>query len=119
MVSDLFEDAAGVGAMIASCFGKLARRAALPDGDVRDTPHADLAAATIGIVADNIALLTVTHAKAANVSRIVYGGSTFKAHPQIANTLNGYAMISGLESFVLPDSSHAGALGAMLLAVAG
>ncbi len=90
LVSDLFEDAGGVGAMIASAFGKLARHAATPDaGSVDAASREDLAAATLAIVTDNVALLTVAHARACGVDRIVYGGSTFYTHPQMEQTLRG------------------------------
>lgn len=116
LVSDLFDDAEGVGAMIASAFGKLARRAAQPDDAAGDAPSPeDLAAATLGIVADNVALLTVAHARACGVERIVYGGSTFYTHPQMEFTLRGYATLSGFDAMVLPLAGHIGALGAMLI----
>jgi type II pantothenate kinase len=115
MVSDIFENVEGVGAIIASGFGKLARNAALPESE-RETPRpADLASATIGIVADNIGLLVASHARSAGVSRIVFGGSTLITHPQIELTVRGIAALGGLESSVLPHPGHTGALGAMLM----
>ena len=115
MVSDLFENTEGIGAMIAADFGKLARNAALPESE-REAPNpADLASATMGIVADNIGLLVAAHARATDASRIVFGGSTLIAHPQIELTLRGIAALSGLESSVLPHPGHTGALGAMLM----
>ena len=115
MVSDIFENAEGIGAMIASGFGKLARNAALPESE-RETPNpADLASAIMGIVADNIGLLVAAHARGAGVSRIVFGGSTLITHPQIELTIRGIAALGGFESSVLPHPGHAGALGAMLM----
>ena len=72
MVGDLFEDVADVGALIASSFGKLARRAEDPSAEA--PAREDLAAAILGIVSDNIGLLAGAYAQAAGVDRIVYGG---------------------------------------------
>ncbi len=117
LVSDLFGDAEGVVVIPRHVVDGLAREAhAGPDRAETERPTpADLAAATLGIVADNVALLTVAHARAVGVSRIVYGGSTFYSHPQIEHTVAGYAALSGFEVCVLPLAGHVGALGAMLL----
>lgn len=114
MVSDLFEDVAAVGAIIASAFGKLARHAS-SDGAVERPSDEDLAAATLGIVADNIGLLVAAHANAVGVDRVVYGGSTLYAHPQMADTFRAFGIFTERETIVLEHGGHAGALGAMLL----
>lgn len=114
MVGDLFEDVADVGALIASSFGKLARRAEDPSAEA--PAREDLAAAILGIVSDNIGLLASAYAQAAGVDRIVYGGSTFLVHPQFADVARGFGLISGTESIVLSRGGHAGCLGAMKIA---
>lgn len=114
MVGDLFEDVADVGAIIASSFGKLARRAEDPSAEA--PAREDLAAAILGIVSDNVGLLASAYAQAAGVDRIVYGGSTFLVHPQFADVARGFGLISGLESIVLSRGGHAGCLGAMKIA---
>ena len=114
MVGDLFEDVADVGALIASSFGKLARRAEDPSAEA--PAREDLAAAILGIVSDNIGLLAGAYAQAAGVDRIVYGGSTFLVHPQFADVARGFGLISGTESIVLSRGGHAGCLGAMKIA---
>lgn len=113
MVTDLFEDASDVGAVIASSFGKLARHLS---GEAEPRPdEADLAAAALGIVSDNIGLLVTAYARAANVERVVYGGSTLLVHPQFADVARAFGAISGHETIVLPRGGHAGALGACLI----
>ncbi|MCR9098140.1 MAG: hypothetical protein NXI30_28295 [bacterium] len=114
MVGDLFEDVADVGAIIASSFGKLARRA--EDENAEDPSREDLAAAVLGIVSDNIGLLASAYARAAAVDRIVYGGSTFLVHPQFADVARGFGLVNGMESIVLTRGGHAGCLGAMKIA---
>ena len=114
MVSDLFEDASDVGAFIASSFGKVARSAA--DERPNEPSRADLAAALLGIVSDNIGLLASAYARAAGVDRIVYGGSTFLVHPQFADVARAFGMINGVDTVVLSQGGHAGSLGAMVIA---
>ncbi len=114
MVGDLFEDVADVGALIASSFGKLARRA--DDPSAAPPAREDLAAAILGIVSDNVGLLASAYAQAAGVDRIVYGGSTFLAHPQFADVARGFGLVHGMESIVLGRGGHAGCLGAMKIA---
>ncbi len=115
MVTDLFENAADVGAVIASSFGKIARSVNQDNATATPPSASDLAAAAIGIVSDNIGLLATAHAKGAGVNRIIYGGSTLLAHPQIGDVMRGFGLIMGHETVILPEGGHAGALGAMLM----
>lgn len=95
----------------ASSFGKLMREPGA-------TPRAeDLADALLALVAENVALLSIAQARAADVSRIVYGGSTLSRNPRLTRTLRQLGPMMGLESIVLPHSGHAGALGSMLLGI--
>jgi len=116
MVTDLFEDAADVGAIIAASFGKLARLATEDPEGFTPPNKEDLAAAALGIVSDNIGLIATAHARGADVSRIVYGGSTLLVHPQIADVMRGFGLIMGHETVILPQGGHTGSLGALLLA---
>lgn len=117
MISDLFEDAGAVPqAAVASAFGKLGRHTDAADAPQRPRDE-DLAAAVLGIVADNVGLLANAHASAAGVRRIVYGGSTFEVHPRIAETVLGIGAVLGHPSIILPHAGHVGAYGAMLLGV--
>jgi pantothenate kinase len=74
-----------------------------------------MAAAIMGLVAENIALLCNARATASGVSRIVYGGSTLNDNPTIVHTVRLLTSLMGFEAIVLADSGHAGALGARLL----
>ena len=89
----------------------------MPDDEgAVDARPEDLAAAVMGLVAENIALLSHARATAAGVRRVVYGGSTLYANPTIVETVRLLTSVMGLEAIVLPRSGHAGALGAMRLA---
>jgi len=61
-------------------------------------------------------LLCNVHAQLAGVKMIVYGGSTLIDNPMLVETVRLLTTVLGFEAIVLPQSSHAGALGAMLLA---
>ena len=69
----------------------------------------------MGLVAENIALISNASATVAGVSRIVYGGSTLNENPTIIRTVRLLTSVMGFEVIILPHSGHAGALGAMLL----
>jgi pantothenate kinase len=69
----------------------------------------------MGLVAENIALICNAHAQSAGVSTIVYGGSTLCENPSLIQTVQVLTRVLGREALVLPESGHAGALGAMLL----
>ncbi|MGB0619472.1 MAG: hypothetical protein ACPGVZ_08355 [Myxococcota bacterium] len=114
MVGDLFEDPRDVGALIAASFGKVARQA--EDEGAKAPPREDLAAAILGIVSDNIGLLANAYARAAGVDRVVYGGSTFRVHPQFADIARAFSLMNGMEAIVLSRGGHAGCLGAMKVA---
>jgi len=112
----------------AASFGKLARSLNQTeqsgdenlDADSRaslSTPpkSEDMAAAIMGLVAENIALISNARATVAGVSRIVYGGSTLNENPAIVQTVRVLTSVMGFEAIILPRSGHAGAYGAMLL----
>jgi len=134
------------GGATASSFGKLARRldplraarsgdtSASPDETPDETPDGtadgspngptgeasarpeDLAAAVMGLVAENIALLCSAHARQAGVSTIVYGGSTLAENPMLVETIQTLTGLLGQQALILPQGGHAGALGALLAA---
>jgi type II pantothenate kinase len=114
LVSDIY-DAGGIalaGDLTASNFGKLARR--LAAGERADP--ADLAQATTGMIAENVALLCASLAGAAQVTRIVFGGSTLRSNPALSGMLAHFLRAYGREPVFLPRGEFAGALGALLLA---
>lgn len=128
LIGDLFDESEAplMAQATASSFGKLGRyfdskNAELPNTETTNTrtslapSREDLAAATLGLVAENIGLMANARASAAGVSRIVYGGSTLNDNPRIADLLRGLGLVMGFETLVLPHGGHAGALGAMLL----
>ena len=124
LISDIYEQAeiSIAAEATASSFGKLARSlnqtqtSGAPDPAPAPPPKSeDMAAAIMGLVAENIALISNALATVAGVSRIVYGGSTLNENATIVNTIRVLTSVMGFEAIVLPASGHAGALGAMLL----
>jgi len=118
VISDIYDaDTIPIAAeATAASFGKLARGLTSDEGPDAPPKLQDLAAATMGLVAENIALLCNVHAQLAGVKMIVYGGSTLIDNPMLVETVRLLTTVLGFEAIVLPQSSHAGALGAMLLA---
>lgn len=117
LISDVYDPGevplAGEGT--ASSFGKIARGLSDP-GKATPPTEPDLAAAAMGLVAENISLLCTAHAKATGVQTIVYGGSTLAHNPALVNGILLVTRLFGFQAVSLPHSGHAGALGALLLA---
>ena len=114
LVSDIYA-AGGIalaGDLTASNFGKLARRLAAGER----AADADLAQAIVGMIAENVALLCASLAGAAQVTRIVFGGSTLRNNPVLSEMLTHYLRAYGRDPVFLPRGEFAGALGALLLA---
>lgn len=132
LISDIYEsrEIPLAGGATASSFGKLARQldplrasrsgeaSARSDEttDEASTRPEDLAAAVMGLVAENIALLCSAHARQAGVSMIVYGGSTLAENPMLIETIQTLTGLLGQQALILPEGGHAGALGALLAA---
>lgn len=95
----------------AASFGLLARGPNL-NAPTENRP-ADLAAAVIGLVAENVALQSSALAQAAGLSSVVYGGSTLLDNPLLQILLAGITAASGKETILLLDGGYAGALGAL------
>jgi type II pantothenate kinase len=114
LVSDIYP-AGGIalaGDLTASNFGKYARR--LRDGD--PVERADVAHAIVGLIAENVALLCSSLAGAAQVTRVVFGGSTLRNNPALAELLALFLRAYGREPVFLPNGEFTGALGALLIA---
>jgi type II pantothenate kinase len=95
--------------LTAASFGKLAR-----DGEASDPQ--DLAAALMGLVGENVALICGGLAAAAQVERVVYAGSTLRTNPVLREVLSQVTTALG-RSPIFPDAGEfAGALGALELA---
>ena len=112
LVSDIYRsgDAPLPGDLNAASFARLAR----PGHDGRAKP-ADLAHAVMGLVGENVALITCGLAAAADVKRIVFGGSTLRGNPALVGILTGLCTALGREPVVPEHGEFAGALGALSL----
>lgn len=114
LVSDIYP-AGGIalaGDLTASNFGKFARR--FRDGE---TPHrADVAHAIMGLIAENVALICSGVAANAQVTRVVFGGSTLRENPALAELLAYFLRAFGRDPVFLPHGEFAGALGALRIA---
>lgn len=95
----------------AASFGWLARN----EPAERESPNRpeDFAAAVIGLVGENVALQSCAVAQAAELSTIVYGGSSLRENPLLQVLLLGVTAASGRKAVLLEDGSHAGAVGAL------
>jgi type II pantothenate kinase len=114
LVSDIYP-AGGIalaGDLTASNFGKYARR--LRDGD--PVERADVAHAITGLIAENVALVCTGLAASAQVSRIVFGGSTLRGNPALAELLGLFCRAYGREPVFLERGEFTGALGALKIA---
>jgi type II pantothenate kinase len=114
LVSDVYPDGDGalLGAVTAAHFGKLAL-----GGAGREPPDpADLVQAVLAMVGQNVGLLSMAIAAAADVGRVVYGGSTLRHNPLLAGTLEIVTRALGREPVLLTHGEFAGALGALHLA---
>ena len=95
------------GETTAATFGKLARPSA-------KAPAAeDLAAAILGLVGENVALVCCGIAHATGVRRLVYGGATLHHNPSLVTVLSAVTSLAGCDPVLLRDGSFAGAVGAL------
>ncbi len=114
LVSDIYRsgEIPLAGDLTASNFGKLLR-----SGSPGTKPEPeDLAHALMGLVGENIALVCAGLAANAQVSQIVFGGSTLRANPALVDVLGGVTQALGRQPIFLEQGEHVGALGALLLA---
>jgi len=114
LVSDIYP-AGGIalaGDLTASNFGKYARR--LRAGDLVE--RADVAHAIAGLIAENVALVCTGLAAAAQVSTIVFGGSTLRGNTALADLLGLFCRAYGREPVFLEHGEFTGALGALRIA---
>ena len=113
LVSDVYPsgDSPLPGSLNASSFAKLAR----PDRGGAPEP-CDLAHAIMGLVGENVALICSGLAAAARVSRIVFGGTTLRGNPSLAEILGFLTAAAGIDAIFLPNGEFVGALGALTFA---
>ena len=124
LVSDIYPpgEIALPGETTAACFGNLARwlapqsREEGPRDRAEPSRREDLAAAVVGLVGENVALICSGLAASSGVSHVVYGGATLSDNPSLVAILLGVTAALGHRPTLLRDGGHAGALGALLLA---
>lgn len=75
---------------------------------------ADLAHALLGMIGENIGLLSSAIAKAHHLDCIVYGGSTLQDNHNLHAILHQLASLGGHAAVFLADGGHCGAVGAAL-----
>jgi type II pantothenate kinase len=113
LVSDIYR--AGeiplAGELTAANFGRLAL------AEAGEAPsREDLAHALMGLVGENVALVCGGLAAAAQVNRVVFGGSTLRGNPALVEVLDTITRALGRTPVFLREGEFAGALGALLLA---
>jgi type II pantothenate kinase len=97
--------------LTASSFAKLARE------DRTDPPRReDLAAALMGLVGENVALICGGLAAAAQVPRVFYAGSTLRENPALCGVLALVTSALGRTPVFPEHGEFAGAVGALCLA---
>ena len=99
------------GKATASAFAKLGSGIAGPGG--KDPEN--LAAAIVGIVAENVGLICGGLSYASQVQEIVFAGSTLRDNPLVRNILSLVTTAMGRTPVFLPHAEFGGALGAVLL----
>ena len=112
MVSDIYDlgEIALPSDLTAASFAKLAR------GTNEPPARADLAAAIVGLVAENVALICNGLAVSSQARSIVFCGSTLRGNPALASVLTSLTQGIGHDAVMLPDGEFGGALGALELA---
>ncbi|MEE8581838.1 MAG: hypothetical protein V3T33_09640 [Myxococcota bacterium] len=105
------------GDITASCFGKLALTQRGGDGPgCEEASSQDLAAALMGLVGENVALICGGLAAAAQVREIVFAGCTLRSNPALESVIGQVTRALGRRATFLPDGEFAGALGGLELA---
>lgn len=94
------------GDLTAASFGRLARQDNSP-------PPEDVAAAIMRLVGENVALIAGGHAQRLGLKGLVFGGSTLRNNPALAEVLREVSGLLGLKAFILENGEFAGALGAL------
>jgi pantothenate kinase len=112
-VRDIYPDGTAPlpGNLNAASFARLARRPLAEKPAARDLAHA-----IMGLVAENVALICGGLAAAADVDRIVYGGTTLRGNRAVTELLVALAPVHGCQATILADGEFVGARGALELA---
>lgn len=112
LVSDIYRagEIALAADLTASSFAKLAR----PD-PARPPGREDLAAAIMGLVGENVALICGGLAALAQVQRVIYAGSTLRDNSTLRDVIARVTSAMGRTPVFPAHGEFAGALGALLL----
>lgn len=123
LVSDIYEpgEVPIRGEATASSFGNLARWLTPDPGggaasQIDPSRREDLASSVMGLVGENVALISCGLASSADIVRVVYGGATLSENPALVAVLLGVTAAMGRTPVLLEDGGFAGALGALALA---
>jgi len=92
----------------AASFARIARLA-----ESESPRAADLAHALMGLVGENVALICCGLAAAAQVERIVFGGTPLRDNAALVDVLRLICLALGRQATFLPQGEFAGALGAL------
>lgn len=108
----------------AASFGKVLHRAPGASGSKNLGPgrapgHEDLAAAVMGLVGENVALICAGLGRASGIKRLVYGGGALHDNPVLVSILLGVSAGMGAEPVLLENGNFAGALGVLEAAATG
>ncbi len=101
------------GGLTAASFGRLAH------GDAQGARREDLAAAIVGLVAENVGLIAGGLAALTRIDEIVYAGGTLRSNPSAQELLRGLGAAFDRRVRIPSDGEFSGALGALLVAVDG
>ncbi len=114
LVSDIYRpgEIALTGDLTAANFGKPVLR-----NGHRPAPE-DVAAAIMGLVGENVALICAGLAAPHAIRHIVFGGSTLRDNPSLRDVLHDITRAFGREPVFLERGEYAGAVGALELAAA-
>ena len=96
----------------ASSFARIAHPTATGPKPSRE----DLAAATMGLVGENVALLCASLARTSGATRVFFGGSTLRGNPLLTGILITLTTALGSPAHLLPNGEFAGAVGASQIA---
>lgn len=112
------------GETTAASFGKVLHRAPRAEGSEDPGPGQapgpeDLAAAVMGLVGENVALICAGLGRASGAKRLVYGGGALQGNPVLVEILLGVSAGMGAEPVLLENGNFAGALGALEAAATG
>jgi type II pantothenate kinase len=114
LVSDIYRpgEIALTGDLTAANFGKPSLRSSQ-----RPRPE-DVAAAIMGMVGENVALICAGLAAPHGLHHVVFGGSTLRDNPSLREVLRDITSAFGREPVFLERGEYAGAVGALELAAA-